>query len=506
MLRILITIGAIQFLAILVNLVRSKAVAVLLGPAGVGTISVIDQVVQFAAYLSAFSLPLASVKFLSRAHSQGAEQFRRTFSAFAMLLFVMAAAGTAIVIALIAFRPQAFGVTLAKLRIPMLVAAASIPAMSMLGFFTNVLAAAQKTRSSALLAVVSNSAQTIGVVVGVLAGSILGLYTGTLIMNTVLVAGMLVYLRFALGLPFGLRVAGFAREMRANRDVFAFSLCLYLAAAAYSFSLLMARMAILTKLGESAAGLLQALIALSAAIGLVLNPTNGLYLTPIMNRDIPAAVKMRTATEFQKRLIVLLALVAMPMALFPDVLLETLFSKRFLGAAPYMYLFVTAQCTLQIAGVYQALLIGLDDLKVYTAFTCAGFGFLGLAARVLAPRYGMAGVGAAFIGGTVLLLLLSWFRLKRRFGYSLPPGLRAFMGYTFSVMLVAGAALGGYRTSDWAVTAWKGGVYVCFVASLIVFQGGEERNAIIGLWARFRTTAASMPLPQGRGSIPEPPA
>ncbi len=491
MLRIIVTIGAIQFLAILVNLVRSKAVAVLLGPEGVGTISVIDQVVQFAAYLSAFSLPLASVKFLSRAHSQGHEEFRRTYSAFLTLLFALAAAGTAITIALIFFRPETFGITLARLRIPMLLAVGSIPAMSMLGFFTNVLAAAQKTRSSAVVAVLSNSAQTLGVIGGVLAASILGLYAGTLIMNTVLVAGMLLYLRFALGLPLGIQIAGFVREMRASRDVFAFSVCLYLAAAAYSFSLLMARMAILTKLGESAAGLLQSLIALAAAIGLVLNPTNGLYLTPIMNRDIPAAEKMRTSTEFQKRLILLLALVGMPMVLFPDVLLQILFSRRFLSAGPQMYLFVTAQCIVQIAGVYQAVLIGLDDLKFYTGFTCAGFGILGLLARLLAPHYGIAGVGVAFICGTTLVLLLSWFRLRWKFGYSLPPGLQALIAYTFSAMLVAGAALGGYRTSDVAMTAWKAGLYVCFIASLILFQSRDERDAILGLWARFRSTTVA---------------
>jgi O-antigen/teichoic acid export membrane protein len=490
MLKMIVTIGAIQFLAIVINLVRSKAVAVLLGPEGVGTISVIDQVVQFAAYLSAFSLPLASIKFLSRAHSQGAEEFRRMYSAFLTLLFTLAAAGTAITMAVILFRPETFGVTLARLRVPMLVAAASIPAMSILGFITNVLAAAQKTRSSAVMAVASNSAQTTGVIVGLLAASVLGLYTGSLVMNITLVVGMIIYLKVALGLPLRLNLRGFAGEMRASRELFAYSVCLYLAAAVYSFSLLMARMAVLAKLGESAAGLLQSVIALAAAIGLVLSPTNGLYITPIMNREIPAAEKMRTSTEFQKRLIVVLALIGMPMALFPDVLVQVLFSQRFLAAAPQLYLFITAQCILQIAGVYQAVLVGLDDLKFYTLFTCGGFGALGILARILAPRHGIAGVGVAFTCGTSLVLLMSWLRTSRRFGYSLPPALLGLMCYTFSAMLVGGAALGAYRTSDLAMSALKVGVYICFAAGLMLFQKREERDALYGLWARFRSNTA----------------
>src|SRR5260370_27658671 len=155
-------------------------------------------------------------------------------------------------------------------------------------------------------------------------------------------------------------------------------------------------MSILSKFGESAAGLLQSLVAIAAASGLVLNTTNGLFLTPIMNRDIPAAEKIRTSIEFQRKLIVLLGLVAMPMELFPDQLLQVLFSKQFTAAAPYMYLFVVAQCILQIAGVYQAVMVGLDDLKVYAAFTCAGFAGLALLARILAPRCGIAGVELTF--------------------------------------------------------------------------------------------------------------
>jgi O-antigen/teichoic acid export membrane protein len=488
-LRIIVTVGAIQVIAILANLARSKIVAVLLGPEGVGTISVIDQVVQFAAYLSAFSLPLASVKFLSRAHSKGDDAFRRTYSAFLMLLLALAVAGAAVTMALILLRPDWLGLTLARFRVSLLVAAASIPAMSLMAFFTNVLAASQKTRSAAVVAVTSNTALMVGAVAGLKLGYITGLYFGVLIMNIVLVAGMALYLRLSLGLPLRVRLAGFTSEMRANRDVFAFSVCLYLAAAAYSLSLLVARVAILNTYGESAAGLLQALVAIAASIGLVLNPANGLFLTPLMNRDIPAAEKMRASTEFQKRLVVILGLVAMPLVLFPGFLLHVLFSKLFISAGPYMYLFVVAQCILQITGVYQAVMVGLDDLKYYAGFTCAGFLSLALLARLLAPHYGIAGVGLAFVGGTSMILLLAQFRLRTKFGYSIPASLLAVMAYTVSAMLLGGLVLSGHSGPELAVTLWKASFYVCFVVSLLFFLSEEERNSVHGLWTKLRLKA-----------------
>jgi len=64
MLKIITTIGGIQVLAITITIVRSKIMAVLLGPEGIGVISIIDQVVQFVGYVCVFSLPLASLKFL----------------------------------------------------------------------------------------------------------------------------------------------------------------------------------------------------------------------------------------------------------------------------------------------------------------------------------------------------------------------------------------------------------------------------------------------------------
>src|SRR5882672_2219557 len=85
--RTIVAIGAVQVITMLFTLVRSKVVAISAGPAGVGAISVVDQVVVLVAQISTFSLPYASIKMLSAAHSEGRESFARGYSAFLRLLF-----------------------------------------------------------------------------------------------------------------------------------------------------------------------------------------------------------------------------------------------------------------------------------------------------------------------------------------------------------------------------------------------------------------------------------
>ena len=109
MLKAILTVGAIQVVAILISIARSKIVALLLVPEGVGIVSVIDQVVQLVAYISAFSLPLAAVRFLSRAHSDGEAQFQRAYSLFLSIILILSSIGALTGVAIALLRPQWLG-------------------------------------------------------------------------------------------------------------------------------------------------------------------------------------------------------------------------------------------------------------------------------------------------------------------------------------------------------------------------------------------------------------
>src|SRR6184192_386743 len=142
-LRVLATVGTIQVLVIIINLFRSKFLAVMLGPAGLGVLSVIDQLVQLISYASAFSLPLATGKILSHAHSEGIDAFRLRYASLLRLLVTLTSGGTAVALGLILVRPQLLGSELSPYRLVVMAAVIRVPIISLHGYFTHVLAAAR---------------------------------------------------------------------------------------------------------------------------------------------------------------------------------------------------------------------------------------------------------------------------------------------------------------------------------------------------------------------------
>ena len=78
----LLSIGFIQVLIILVNIGRAKVLSMLLGPAGFGIVSTIDQVVLSSVQLGGFAIPFIALKFLSHAHSESHDRLAITFASF----------------------------------------------------------------------------------------------------------------------------------------------------------------------------------------------------------------------------------------------------------------------------------------------------------------------------------------------------------------------------------------------------------------------------------------
>jgi O-antigen/teichoic acid export membrane protein len=479
MLKIMTTLGVLQVVASLIYLIRSKMLALLLGPQGVGVISVVDQATQFIGYVSAISLPYAGVKFLSRAHSKGFEEFRESYAALLKLLSMVTLIGVAVSLVVVFGFPRAIGTQLSGYRVFLLPALITVPAMSMHGLFVNVLGSAQRPLSSMWLLVIIALVVTIAAAAGVAVDGISGYYWANLLAMAILTAGAAVYLKRGLGLPILDRAASVKKQLRQNPDIVTFSLILFGASFTFPFSYFVARYMVLKGFGEAEAGMLQAAIALAAALSTVLSPINNLYLSPILNRSIPVQEKMVVATEMQGRLTVIICALAIPMALFPQWLLTILYSPAFVGVSRSVFLFVVAQCALQLGWVYQSLLIGLDDLKVYGAITSAGYLLIALFSWPLARRYGALGVAVSCLISSGSIFLMLYARLSLKHGLKLPFKLRVLMGYGLLVLLLAGAFFNRFDAMDFGVALTKLIVGGLFVASLTLFLDREEIKQLI---------------------------
>jgi O-antigen/teichoic acid export membrane protein len=377
------------------------------------------------------------------------------------------------------------GPEVTKYKSLLVLALLGIPAAVLGGYFTNVFAAAQRFRTSSMLTIATNAAMLIGVAIGIVFGKILGLYIGIVTAGTVVTLGTFIYLRRKLDLRLFNRESTIAKELKSSPDIVSFSLIIYVATFTYSLSFLVARYSVLRSFGEMQAGILQGAIAVAIAMGLVLSPINGLYLTPIMNRSIGKETKFHTAAEFQRKLIVILCLAALPAALFPKLLLTILLSPKFGPASQFVYLFLVWQSIAQLAGVNQALLVGFDDLKVYAFITCLGFASLALFSWVLVPHLAIVGVAVAFIISGSVIFLLTSLRLKLKHGFSFPAKLLSLIGYVLAVIFFTGVIAGRHQEWDVTTVAFKVVLYAIFALSLFFFLSNEEKGAVLGFRDRL---------------------
>ncbi len=481
MLKVILSIGTIQAVAIIIQFVRSKVIAVTLGPAGVGVVSTVDQTIQFIAFATALSIPLASVKFLSKAHSEGHESFKRCYTGFLQLLASLSLLATVLTICLFFLNPRTLGAEIEKYQLFLLIALLSLPTIVLNGFFSNVLAAAQSYRASAALAVITNAVTTPAIIIGVMTAGIFGFFLGGSLASILLTLAIIVYFWKKLDLPVFAAHTNVLTELRQSPNIVSFTAMLYLGSISYSFSQLTARYAILVNFGETEAGLLQGALVLSIAIGMVLSPANGLYLTPIMNRNIDKAEKISQAVEFQRKMIMVLSLVTIPVVMFPQLMLSIMFSTKFVAVSNLVFLFIFAQVVSQLAGVHHAFLIGTDDLKIYTAISTLGQLGFALLAWILAPVYGIYGIAISSIISCLTIFSLTLIRLKFRHGFSASLNLRLLMGYCLSVLLLTGWICS--LLNEWELTtgALKILFFAFFIGSLLLFLSKGERLALYGL-------------------------
>ena len=418
--RIIASLGAIQLAAMCFQLARSKAVAVALGPDGVGAISLIDQSAGLVAQISTFSLPFAAAKFLSAAHGRSHQSFASLYAALVRAVLIVSLLGTAFGAAVLVWWPAVLGDELVRYVGIGVLALLAIPATNMVSLLTNAMAAARRAHASAAYGAYNAAVLALLCTGGVLLAGLRGYYLGNLAALAALAVGGLWYLSKRENLAIFGRRGSLWSEMRRSPEVINFAMSLYVVSFSLPAAYLIARYAVLNTQGLEGAGLLQSAMALSIALTMVMRQSNMLFLMPAMNRIGRAEEKFQEAIEYLRAFSLVLALVAVPLVLFPDWWLPLLYSRRFLAAAPYVYLFVLAQTLKLLSGIVLAVLVGLDHIGTQVWVTLCGLASLAAIAWILAPRYGIAGVGVATLFDGLLVFALAAWRLWAHTRLSVP--------------------------------------------------------------------------------------
>lgn len=485
MFKIILTIGTIQAVAVFIQFIKSKIVAIYLGPAGVGVVGTIDQFVQLVAFVSVFGIPAASIKFLSKAHSEGDEVFKRSYAGFFKILLLLSATGAVLTIGIILLKSNILGEELEKYRLFLILGLLTIPTFTLTTLFINVFAAVGKSKASSLLVVITNATLMTAAVTGVIAAGVFGLYIGSVLAGVVLTVAVMIYFRRNLGLPIYDCQTNTRQKFKRNPDIFSIAAMLYLSAITASLSLLAARYSILKNFGEVEAGLLHGLIALSLAFGMALYPAINLYLTPLINRDVEKGIKIHLAVQFQRKIALILSIAALPILMFPRLMLTILFSAEFAGISQLLFLFVMSQFIVQLAGVYQALLVGIDDVKSYTAITTGGQMLSAFMCVLLVPYFGIKGVAFGFLTANSCVFLLTLMRLVITHGFTIPINIVLLFAYTFAVLFLAGFVCSGNAEWDVSIILIKIVFSFLFGGSLWLFLSKEEKVYLSALRDKF---------------------
>jgi O-antigen/teichoic acid export membrane protein len=245
------------------------------------------------------------------------------------------------------------------------------------------------------------------------------------------------------------------------------------------------RATVLENFGVAAAGVLQAAIGISLAINLLLNPLNGLLLTPLLNRVLDERQKHREAEEFQRKLLLPITIVILLPALFPDLAVIALYSSRFVEAAHVVYWFVLSQALMQIAGIYMALMIGLDRLKAYATVMMVGAAANAVLAVLLVPPLGLSGAGIAAFTSASLVALGTFSYLRARVGFKLDRTVWLGTLFLFVGIGLAGAFVGTRPSLELPNLIAKSLICIAFVGLILPLSLGRSgrRAMLAGLGA-----------------------
>ena len=455
----------------------------LLGPEGVGVVGVVDQVVLVVMHLSALSLPQSSLTFLSRSYGRGPAAFEQTYASFLAVISMMTVASTTCAIVMVTAGSSWLGENLLGYQPLLILGLLSVPAIVMSAFGASVLAAVQQARQAALVTATSAAMLFLAAAVGLSVGGLVGLYWASLVAAIVVAGAILAYLHSSLQLPLFDWRTRLAAELRSHPDLLFFCISYFVVAAAYPVAWLIARHTVLGQFGEAEAGRLQAVVALMVGFGTALRSINSQLLLPIVSAHGDTVRKFNDTIDVQRRLAVTLALMAVPLILFPQWFLTILYSNAFTAASPYLHLFILAELIQILSGTYLVLMLGLGDMRAWALVYFLGYVSLGVMSWALGIRHGILGVAVAAIVASLVMFGLALWRLRSRHGFRLPGGLLGLMVFVVATVLAAGSASARYNGNATALLL-KTAALLIVVPTLISCLDKEDRAWVRGFFIR----------------------
>lgn len=485
MLKAFVTIGVLQLLTMILQVVRTKTLAVTLGPEWLGVMGAVDRLTAVIVQTVSLSFPFAAVRFLPRLWTSDREEFRRVLAGMRNVLALTVTVATTAAAALTFVVPRVWGRELAPYGTAVLAATATLPALAFLPFLQNVLAGRLRESQAMGVALANAVLLTAAAVLGGRWFGLVGYYTVYAVLGLALT--LIVVRVIGRGLGTAADAPRLGLTFALPRAVWQFTGVIFALAFLTPYAALYVYTKVLSAEGARVAGWMQAAIGVSLIVRVGLGSAHGVLLIPNVNTDATARDRVAWAFRFQA-VLAMLAGVAVPLlVLFPDIVVKLLYSSELAPGARFAGAFVLAEFIWLTAASSQPLILALDHLRFHVLQNMAVQLLLVAVAALTVSRFGVAGAASANLIANSALYLSTLIFLRVRYAERLPRPVAVLTWFVIASIAVAAAIGVRWPTVSWEAAAGKLGVYFVLVACLVPLLSETERAEVVSVVARLRT-------------------
>lgn len=485
MFRVLLTIGAVQVATMLVLLVRTKTLAVMLGPEAVGVMAVIDKLLAVIVQTVSLSLPFAALRFLPERWAAGPAEFRELFTRMRNVLMALILAATTGALLVTVFRPATWGAALLPYHEVLIVAILGLPAIALIPFLQNAIAGRMEQNRAMVVGFLQAIIIAVAVV-GIWSHGLAGYYAIYAVLGMLLVAGIT---RLATKGTDVLVIAGVAQRrfpMSMPAAIWRFSGALMILAFLSPFAALFVHYRVLSEHGAETAGWMQAAIGISISVRAILGTAHAVFLTPNVNRGGSPKDRMTWANNFQTIFCLIAGLALPPLLLFPDFAIYILYSSAFSGGAMFVMLFVLTEILILLSGTYQSLVIALNHMPFHVATNLVAQLLVMAIAYLLVGPFDILGAGLAVLAAPVFLFIATMIFLHRSHGIRMPGRVAARSGWLLLCIVVTGITGAWFQGLAWESALLKAGIYLVVVGGFALLLTSGERQRIREIFEGWR--------------------
>jgi O-antigen/teichoic acid export membrane protein len=472
-LKILLSIGAIQFVTMFVLMLRTKGLALLLGPELYGLMGALDRLVAVFAQTAALSLPFAALRYLSPLWHDDRSGFFVLLRRMRNVLAGTVAAGLAVGAACLLLSPGFLGDHAGTHRDLALLALAGLPVVVLVPFLQNTIAASFDPAKAMLFWLANAVLFSVTAVVGVWLWGLAGFYSLYAASGLVLVAWAF---RSVLALE---SPVDRAKPPQPER--------LYLPVRVWRFGLLMLTPAFLAPAvaytvftrvisadGQIAGGYMQSAMGVALAVRNILGAAGQVFLTPLVNRSGAFDERVGRANEFQKTLFFLVGIGVPPIIVLGETALVVLYSAKFAPAAPYVVWFVATEVLALAVGNYQAVLLAMEHVGVSVVQNIVAQLTMLAVALIFIPTIGITGAALAGFAAQCVLMVGTGAFLAFRYGFRPNPRVLLLSIYVFGMLAVCGWAAIAFPGLSVRALAIKIGLNLGMMLGLVCFPSRQD--------------------------------